>query len=908
MTKGFKGLFDIKKVATREQYENLVAKSQKLQKTKSTTQKGGSLIVKIKNICDQVQQRLGHYAQELQLTQTEEDLVRYIDKCIENGKIAIDTETTGLDAFTDKIVGVCIYTYNQKAAYIPINHISYITNFRIAEQLTEQQVAQQLQRLVEAKTEIIMFNAKFDVRVIRQQLNVYLTPSWCGFIAAKCLKNNEAEGNLKYLWKKYCSPDKEAEHFTFDKMFDGIRFDMIPLNTAYLYAAKDALMTMELYDFQKPYLTETDPKCIDLGFQKLAKLYNEIELPIIPIVADIEDTGVALDVEYCKQLSEKYNIKLKEAEEKFHKELENYKDQLISYINTHPQTKLEDPINIASPAQLAELFYDVLKQPSVSKKSPRGTGEEILEKMGHPLGKLILDYRGVAKLLNTYIDKMPAIVNTKTGRIHCSFNQYGTDCPHEDSHLVTDKGVFSLKELFSDICKENGTFYDVDLNILNKDLIWEKATKAIKYENVDTIKIKGLYGFEIEGTPNHPIIVSRINHKQWSKNHSQKQFREFWDGKYFKQLDQIEVGDYIEVPYKWEWPKVSLIRTNFKPTLLQTHKNRDLKIPEYYNELLAEFLGIYHADGYVTNGQNGSFCVRISNKDPDVFERLKYLCLELFNVHPTIQDHGRIKGSKIINIILTHCQDLLNILSKGALNKRIPEQIRHSNKEVIKAYLRGMTLDSSRHTNKLWITVRNKSDAQFIQMFLCSQGILSSLRYEPYTYKNESKDMYRIALNATNLNLFLDLVGVVQSRKNIKEDKENIRYRHVKMGPSFRIKVESIERSKATVYDIHVPETHSFICNSMINHNTGRFSSSNPNLQNIPSHNKDIRPMFTSTLHKDIICEDRQFSLLYCDRVPTLYGKKYSQDLQIGDTLICDDGNHTITNIIIEQPYIKVYI
>lgn len=885
--------------------QELLNKSKKVKKAEPTIKKNGSLITNIQNICEQVQQRLGHYAQELELIQTSERLHEYIDASIEQDIISIDTETTGLDPITDQIVGVCIYTRNQKAAYVPINHISYITNERSTGQLTEKQVAVEFQRLVEAKTKIIMFNAKFDIRVIRHQLGVYMIPAWCGFIASKCLKNNEEEGNLKYLWKKYCSKDKDAAHFTFDKMFAGIKFNLIPIKTAYLYAAKDALMTLDLYDFQLPYLTEDNELCIKYNFQKVAKLYREIELPIIPIVADIEDNGVCIDKDYCKMLSEKYHVKLKEAEEAFHNELKNYQQQLDSYRLTHPQTKLEDPINIGSPKQLEELFYDVLQQPSVSKKSPRGTGEEILEKMGHPLGKLILNYRGVAKLLNTYIDKMPAIVNKKTDRIHCSFNQYGTDCLFEDSHLVTNEGVFTLKELLQNLCKEQASYYEFKKQILNKNRHWESATYGIKYDNVDTLKIKGQYGFEIEGTYNHPIMVSRINHKQWSKNHSQKQFREFWDGKYFKQLDKIEIGDYIEVPCGWQWPQVDLIPTNLIPNTLKTHNTQELTYPKYFNEEFAEFLGIYHADGHYSDSKNG-FYITISNQDLEVYNRLVYLCKNLFNVEPKREDRGN--KEVCIKIKLTHLKCLQFLLSKGALNKQIPEQIRHSNKDVIKAYIKGMTLDSSRSAKKLILTVRNKMDAQFIQMFLCSQGILAGLRYRPYLYKNEKKEMYGIVLNATNLNLFLDNVGVIQTTKNIKEQNSCIRYAHVKMGSSFRIKIESIEKNKATVYDIHVPETHSFICNSMINHNTGRFSSSNPNLQNIPSHNKDIRKMFVATKEAEVTCEDNKFTFLWGDEVPVLQGYKDSQDLVVGDVIVCEQERCEIKNITIEDEFIYVEV
>lgn len=461
-------------LSSNKNVSDLIKKSKSVKKSETTLQKGGSLFTKIKNTCQLVESKLGHYAKELQLIQTKEALQEYITAAINNDIIAIDTETTGLDPITDQIVGACIYTYGQKPAYIPINHISFITQNRVNGQLTEQEVAEEFQRLADAKTKIIMFNAKFDIRVIRHQLGVYLIPAWCGFIAGKCLKNNEEEGNLKYLWKKYCSKDKEEEHFTFDKMFSGIKFNLIPISTAYLYAAKDALMTLDLYDFQKPYLTEDNELCIKCGFQKLAKLYNEIELPIIPIVADIEDTGVCIDVDYCKKLSEKYNKLLKEAQDAFNKELENYRPQLTAYLNTHPNTKLEDPINIASSTQLSELFYDVLQVPQLSKKSPRGTGEEVLEKMGHPLGKLILNYRGIAKLLNTYIDKMPAILNKKTGRIHCSFNQYGTDT-----------GRFSSSDPnLQNIPSHNKDIRPMFMGTIQKDI---KSNKQILYLFYDDI-------------------------------------------------------------------------------------------------------------------------------------------------------------------------------------------------------------------------------------------------------------------------------------------------------------------------------------------------------------------------------------------------------------------------------------
>ena len=404
----------------------LIEKQKKLQKTSPATKKGGSLIVRIQNICEQVQTKLGHYSTQLELIQTKERLHEYIDKAIEQDIISIDTETTGLDPITSQIVGACIYTRGEKAAYIPINHISYLTSKRLDGQLTEKEVAEEFQRLIDAKTKAIFFNAKFDIRVMRWQLGVFFEPAHCGFIAGKCLKEDEPEGNLKFLWKKYCCPpDFEEPALTFDKMFEGICFNLIPLSTAYLYAAKDALMTLELYDFQIQYLDENNPKCQEAGLQRVAKLYREIELPIITIVADIEDQGVVIDTEYAKKLSLEYNQKLKDAEQKFLKELSKYQDQITAYVNNHPDTKLENPVNINSPVQIAELFYDVLKVPPVSKKDPKGTGKDILKAMGHPLCAPILEYKNIAKLVSTYIDALPQLINKRTGRLHCNFNQYG---------------------------------------------------------------------------------------------------------------------------------------------------------------------------------------------------------------------------------------------------------------------------------------------------------------------------------------------------------------------------------------------------------------------------------------------------------------------------------------------------
>lgn len=644
---------------SREALKQQKAKYEKLQAKANTVKKGDSLIVRVQNICEKVQQKLGHYADVLEVITTKEHLHDYISAAIEKDIIAIDTETTGLDPITVQIVGACIYTRGQKPAYIPINHVDYITNVRLENQLTEKDVAEEFQRLVVANTKAIFFNAKFDIRVMRWTLGVNIQPAHCGFIAAKCLKDNEEQHNLKYLWKKYCCPpDFDEPALTFDAMFKGLNFSLIPIHTAYLYAAKDALMTLELYDFQMQYLDENNPKCQAANLEKVAKLYRDIELPIISIVADIEDQGVVIDLDYVKELETEFKVPLKEAEEEVHKELAKYKDDIELYKSSHPEASIETPLNLNSSKQLAELFYGVLKQPVINKKKPNSTDAETLEAMGHPICKPLLGYKKLVKLVNTYIDALPDLINPKTNRLHCSFNQYGAACVIGDTIIKTREGEKTIQRVFEENIPnmEYGKFYKLELPLYNRNHEIEISSEAIKYEEQPIIKLTFDDNTVIAGTYNHPILCNDE----------------------FLQLQDLEVGDKV--------------------------------------------------DSYIAG----------------------------------------------INV--------LTIISK--------------------------------------------------------------------------------------------------------------------------------EFDTADVYDFVMPETHSFVTNAVISHNTGRFSSSNPNFQNIPSRGKGsvIRRMFSSSDYADVEIVDGTLDFLIEDIIPTTAGEKLSQDLQRGDYIICEDGNHCIKDIKIEEEFITVYL
>ena len=417
-------LFKIPNRAGRSQDKNIAKKAKSKAKSGSISIKGGNtLLGQINEIKALVEKNLGQYRDDYILIRDKEVLHDYITDCIGNGYISIDTETDGLDPLQNKLAGICPFTYGQKGAYIPVGHISYVTGMPLKDQLDKEFVISEFKRLLEKKPEIDMFNSCFDIRVLRHAglSNIYC--NWDGFLAARLLNDNEPSNKLKPLHNKYCL-DGKGDAFTFDQLFDKVPFTYIPPSTGYLYAAHDPVITTELCDFQRKHL-RIDHEREDI--RNMAWVFHNIEMPCVSIVADMEDAGIEIDLDYQKELSVKYNKLLEEKKKNFYIVLKKYEQDIQKYCRKHKDHKLDNPINIASPTQLATLLYDIMGLKSSDKRKPRGTGEEILEKMKNPVCTAILEYRKMAKLVDTYIDKLPNCINPNDGRIHCKFNQYGAD-------------------------------------------------------------------------------------------------------------------------------------------------------------------------------------------------------------------------------------------------------------------------------------------------------------------------------------------------------------------------------------------------------------------------------------------------------------------------------------------------
>lgn len=414
-----------------------VSNNEMLKKSKKaapTTKRGGGIASKITTIQAMVEKYLGKYEEETLIIQDEETLKNYIDKAIENGRISIDTETTGLDPILDELVGVCIYTDNMKTAYIPINHKSYIIGQKSKNQLSVEVVAEQLKRVVDIN--IIMFNAPFDIRFIKNCFGVKLHCDWDCYIAARCLNENEESNALKKLHQKYVLQGKE-DAFKFDELFKGITFDYVPIKTGSLYAAHDAIITMELCDYQKQFLyyDETKPHEDRNAMNGVAWVFFNIEMPMVDVIVDMEETGIEFDFDYNDKLKEKYHKLLDERKAKFEEVYSMYSEEIENYTG---KVRLDNPISIDSPQQLAVLLYDIakLEQPidKKTKKPIRSTNEETLKSLKHPLADAILEYREFSTIVSTFIDKLPECVNPKDKRIHCKFNSYGADTSRMSSN------------------------------------------------------------------------------------------------------------------------------------------------------------------------------------------------------------------------------------------------------------------------------------------------------------------------------------------------------------------------------------------------------------------------------------------------------------------------------------------
>ncbi len=329
---------------------------------------------------------------------TQQQLEEWLKKLSKASLIAFDTETNSLDANAADLVGLSFAIQHDEAIYIPVAH-----DAKVAEkQLPIKDVLMQLKPILEnPNLPKVGHHLKYDINVLtRYDIDVQgvtydtLLES---YVLQSVNRHDMDSLSLKYLGYKTITFEEVA-----GKGVNQVTFDQIPLDKATAYAAEDADVTLQLHDALWPQIKETNG---------IKKLFTEIEMPLLLVLARMERTGVLIDEELLKKQS---------------KEL----GERISQLEKEAFSMAGQEFNVNSPKQLQEIFFEKMQFPII-EKTPTGqpsTAENVLQELAHSfdLPKIILEFRSLSKLKTTYTDRLPEQINPRTNRVHTSYNQAAT--------------------------------------------------------------------------------------------------------------------------------------------------------------------------------------------------------------------------------------------------------------------------------------------------------------------------------------------------------------------------------------------------------------------------------------------------------------------------------------------------
>lgn len=356
------------------------------------------------------------------LITSKDQLHEYIDSAIEVGYVGYDTETTGLDRIKDTIVGCSFYYPGGVDCYIPCKHKIPIFEEPYKNQLTYEEVGEELQRLVNSGTKMILANADFDIAMTYKDFNCDIIPVvyFDVILAWRCIKENEKDNSLKGLYAKYVKHG-EVDPMKFSDFFSPTLFPYCKPEVAKLYAANDAKITYELFKWQLPYVTKGSKKCEKHHLDKIADLVWNIEMPMIAVCAKLHRVGVELDQTVASPLHNLFTEKRIVDEKELAQLVQQIIDDKDVATNRKRPFKTGSDFNPSSPVHVKYLINNLLGKDSTS------TGKDVLKDINMPVTDSILKVRGDVKLLSTYVDKLPGITAPWDGRIHCSFKSVGAD-------------------------------------------------------------------------------------------------------------------------------------------------------------------------------------------------------------------------------------------------------------------------------------------------------------------------------------------------------------------------------------------------------------------------------------------------------------------------------------------------
>lgn len=327
---------------------------------------------------------------DYQLIDTKDKRAEIIKKLITSEILSIDTETTSTEPMEAELVGMSFSVAENEAYYVPIP----------ADRKEALKIVEEFKSLFEnEKTVKVGQNIKYDI-IVLHNYGIEVKGELFDTMIAHYLLQPELRHNMDYLAEIYLNYKTiHIDELIGAKGKNQKSMRDLPPENVYRYACEDADVTLKL----KGILEK------ELKAQGVEPLFLEIEMPLVRVLANIECNGVRIDTEALKQSSAHFTSRLEEIEKDIY-------------------GLAETTFNIASPKQVGEVLFDKLRIIEKAKKTKTGqyvTSEEVLESLRnkHPVIGKILEYRGLKKLLSTYIDALPQLINPRTGKIHTSFNQ-----------------------------------------------------------------------------------------------------------------------------------------------------------------------------------------------------------------------------------------------------------------------------------------------------------------------------------------------------------------------------------------------------------------------------------------------------------------------------------------------------
>ena len=325
-----------------------------------------------------------------ELIDSTEKIINLIALLKQHHEFCFDTETTSLNTLNAELVGFSFSVKEHEAYYVPINESKALAleQINLFKPLFED----------ETKT-LIGQNIKYDYQVLKNY-GIDIKNKLFDTMVAHFLIMPDMRHNMDLLAQTYLNYSPVSISTLIGKKgSDQLSMRSVDINLIKDYAAEDADITLQLKNNFVPKLIE----------HELEKLFNEVELPLIKVLANIEREGINIDVPALKEFS-----------------LQLQND--IAIVEAEIQGFAGTKFNVSSPKQVGEILFEYLKiidKPKKTKTGQYATGEDVLSKLEslHPIVAKILDYRELVKLKNTYVDTLPELVNKTTGRIHTSFNQ-----------------------------------------------------------------------------------------------------------------------------------------------------------------------------------------------------------------------------------------------------------------------------------------------------------------------------------------------------------------------------------------------------------------------------------------------------------------------------------------------------